>query len=388
MVRTGLRNLLDSPPLWMNDKRLGLLFNPASVLEDLEPAHLALDKVFSGMLKALFTPQHGFFAARQDNMVESDHRVDPHLNIPAYSLYSRSRRPAAEMFADIDVLLVDIQDAGTRVYTFMYTMAYCMEAARDAGITVCVLDRPNPIGGVAVEGNILKSDCASFVGEYPIPMRHGLTMGELARLFNTRFEIGCELEVIPMTGWSRSMYFEDTGLIWVQPSPNLPAVDSAVVYPGQVIWEGTNISEGRGTTRPFELFGAPFIDPDEVMEHIREEIPGALIRKCAFQPSFNKWAGEFCGGFQIHVTDRGVFKPYLASLRFLSAVANLYPGEFSWKEPPYEYELERRPIDLIIGDKEIRRALEQGQDPHELEEFWQDDLNRFLKASRPFHLYE
>ncbi|WP_028315882.1 exo-beta-N-acetylmuramidase NamZ family protein [Desulfatibacillum aliphaticivorans] len=388
LVNTGLDNLLESPPDWIKGKRLGLLLNPASVDRGLTGAQVVIDRRFPGQLTALFSPQHGFHAAKQDNMIESDHMKDPDLGVPIYSLYSETRIPTEEMFDGIDVLLIDIQDVGTRVYTFMYSMSYCMEVAKKTNKTTCIMDRPNPIGGEAVEGNILRGNCTSFVGRYPIPMRHGLTMAELARLFNDEFGIGCDLQVIPMTGWKRSMYYEETTLSWIPPSPNLPIVDSAVVYPGQVILEGTNVSEGRGTTRPFEVFGAPYIDPKEVMEVLRPKgVPGAILRPMAFEPLFNKWAGELCRGFQIHVTDRRTFQPYLTSLRLISALIKLYPDDFKWKQPPYEYEYERLPMDLILGDKEIREALENGASPFELEEAWQDELDAFIKTASKYHLY-
>lgn len=388
MIQTGLANLLSSPPKWIENKRLGLLLNPASVDENLNPAHLLINQQFPGKLKALFTPQHGFFAAKQDNMIESSHIRDLTLNIPAYSLYSETRRPLPEMFEDIDILLVDIQDVGTRVYTFMYTMSYCMELAKTTGKTICVLDRPNPIGGIETEGNILAGNCSSFVGRFPMPMRHGLTTGELARLFNDAYEIGCNLKIIPMSGWKRNMYYEDTGLYWVPPSPNLPIVDSVVVYPGQVIWEGTNVSEGRGATRPFEIFGAPFIEPDAILQDLgSKKIHGAILRATAFEPGFNKFTGKLCHGFHIHVTDRKKFRPYLTTLRLLSAVISRYPDDFSWSEPPYEYEHIRQPIDLIIGDKKIRKALEDNVDLQDMEASWQKDLKNFKKISSQFYLY-
>ncbi len=261
VVKTGLEVFLDTPPPSVKGQRLGLLCNPASVDRRLVHARQRIDRTFPGQLKALYAPQHGFYAEKQDNMIESADRLDPATGLPVFSLYGDTRVPTRSMMDPIDVMLVDLQDVGTRVYTFIYTLSYCMEAARQYGKKIIVLDRPNPVGGLRVEGNLLDPDCSSFVGRYPIPMRHGLTIGELALLFNTHFGIGCDLEVVSMQGWKREMIFSQTGLPWVAPSPNLPTPASAMVYPGQVIWEGTNISEGRGTTQPFELFGAPFIAP-------------------------------------------------------------------------------------------------------------------------------
>lgn len=321
-------------------------------------------------------------------MIESADMVDPVLGIPVYSLYGQTREPTARMFEHIDTLLIDLQDAGTRVYTFIYTMAYCMEAAKKWGKGIIVLDRPNPISGGSVEGNCLSPDVTSFVGRYPLPMRHGMTMGELARLFNDAYGIGCELSIIPMKGWNRAMYFEDTGLPWVPPSPNLPTPDSATVYPGQVLWEGTNVSEGRGTTQPFELFGAPFIDPARILKHIGPSaIPGATLRPAGFEPTSNKWQGTLCRGFQIHVSDRKTYHPYRTSLLLLSAILSLHGEAFSWKQPPYEYEFHRLPIDLILGDGHLRQRIEALERIDQIEASWQAATLEFQKLSKAFWLY-
>jgi uncharacterized protein YbbC (DUF1343 family) len=343
---------------------------------------------FPGALRALFSPQHGFFAEKQDNMVESSDMTDPVLGIPVFSLYGVTRIPSPDMFNDIDLLLVDLQDAGARVYTFISTLAYCMETARDCGKKVVVLDRPNPVGGEAVEGNLLDSACSSFVGRFPIPMRHGLTIAELARLFNTRFGIGCDLDVVPMTGWQRQMLFTDTGLPWVAPSPNLPTPAAAMVYPGQVLWEGTNVSEGRGTTQPFELFGAPFFKPARLAgEFCQPPMDGAVLRPVAFEPTSNKWQGRCCAGFQIHVTGPQRYAPYTATLRLLQAVIRHHPHEFAWRPPPYEYEVERLPIDLLIGDQSVRQRLENLEPIDHIEAAWRAPLEDFKTMSRECQLY-
>jgi uncharacterized protein YbbC (DUF1343 family) len=353
--------LLKRPPAALKNRRLGLLCNPASIDRRYRHARVGIQAAFPGRLRALYAPQHGFFAEKQDNMIESADRVDPLTGLPVFSLYAHTRIPTRRMLDPVDVLLVDLQDVGTRVYTFMYTLSYCMEAARRFGKKVLVLDRPNPIGGARIEGNLLTDDCRSFVGRYPLPMRHGLTIGELALLFNTRFGIGCDLEVIRMHAWRRKMLFNQTGLAWVAPSPNLPTPTSALVYPGQVIWEGTNISEGRGTTQPFELFGAPFIDPYRVMPDIdRSALAGAVLRPTEFEPTSNKWAGQRCRGFQLHVTDPAIYSPYRLSLNLYQTLFHRYPDDFAYQTPPYEYEHTRMPIDLIIGDKTLRSQIEAG----------------------------
>jgi len=288
----------------------------------------------------------------------------------------------------MDTLLVDLQDVGTRVYTFASTVSYCLEVARQTGKQVVILDRPNPIGGLQVEGNCLSEDCASFVGRYPIPMRHGMTMGELALFINSTFKIDSMLTVTPMKGWRRSMYYNDTGLAWIPPSPNLPTPVSAAVYPGQVIWEGTNVSEGRGTTQPFEIFGAPFFDTLNLLDFLNKyPIPGIFLRPFAFEPTSNKWQGVLCRGFQIHVVDPAVYKPYRTTLAMLRAVRYLYADQFKWKTPPYEYEYERLPIDLIIGDTKIRQRIEAIEEIEEIEKSWQPELNTFKEKSREFYLY-
>lgn len=387
-VRTGLEQLMDDPPAWLKGRRLGLLCNPASVDRRFRHARDLLDLRFPGALRTLFSPQHGFHAEKQDNMIESADMTDPVLGLPVFSLYGDTRVPRPEMFSGIDVLLVDLQDAGTRVYTFVYTLSYCMETARACGKPVLVLDRPNPVGGLAVEGNLLDPACRSFVGRFPIPMRHGLTIGELARLFNTRFGVGCELHVMPMAGWQRAMLFDDTGLPWIAPSPNLPTPAAAMVYPGQVLWEGTNVSEGRGTAQPFELFGAPFFDLSRMAPEFEQSpIDGTVLRPVVFEPTASKWRGRPCAGFQIHVTDPRRYAPYTATLRLLQAVMRLHPREFAWRPPPYEYEYEKLPIDLLIGDPSIRRRLE-GQEPIDaMAAAWRPAVEEFRAMSREHHLY-
>jgi uncharacterized protein YbbC (DUF1343 family) len=387
-VILGLEQLAASPPAGLRDQRIGLLCNSASVDRHLIHARQRTYDCFGPRLTTLFSPQHGLFAEKQDNMIESGHRRDPLLKIPVFSLYSHTRIPTPEMFADIDTLLIDIQDVGTRVYTFIYTMSYCLEVAAQLGKPVVVLDRPNPIGGRLVEGNCLDPAWRSFVGRYPLPMRHGLTMGELALMFNQEFGIGARLEVVPMAGWRREMGFAQTGLPWVAPSPNMPMPVSALVYPGQVLWEGTNVSEGRGTTQPFELFGAPYIDPQGILDFLGgQTLPGACLRPMEFEPTSNKWQGHACRGFQLHVTDPDQFRPYQCSLRLLQAILHNHPDAFQWKQPPYEYEFERLPIDLILGSDTVRKRLAAMEPVSDLESSWQADLAAYEQMRRRYFLY-
>lgn len=393
-VRTGVEKLLCEPPAIFQGKQLGLLANPASVAcpdgsGRFQPTRLLLHHRFPGQLRVLFSPQHGFFGEKQANMVPSADGVDPLLKIPVFSLYGKTRTPTEAMLEAIDVLIIDLQDVGTRVYTFMYTMALCLQKAAGLEKQVVVLDRPNPIGGNRIEGNCLKPHQASFVGMYPIPMRHGLTMAELAMLFNDHFGIGCELTVIPMEGWKRRMLFDETGLPWVPPSPNLPRPASALVYPGQVLWEGTNVSEGRGTTQPFELFGAPFLDTNRLIKHMSEKVlPGLHLRPLAFEPSADKWAAQLCHGFQLHVIDPQAYRPYSATLTLLQAAVALHPEAFEWARPPYEYEFEKLPFDIITGDPRIRQAIEQQDSLQDLEQSWEGELLQFVEICKPFLLYE
>ncbi|MCI5160129.1 MAG: DUF1343 domain-containing protein, partial [Candidatus Electrothrix sp. AUS1_2] len=282
----------------------------------------------------------------------------------------------------------DLQDVGTRVYTFIWTVVYCLQRAAETGKKVVILDRPNPVGGHIIEGNLLKPEFRSFVGLYEIPMRHGLTMGELALLCNREMGIHAELEVIKMQGWQRKMFFADTGFPWVFPSPNMPTPLTALVYPGQVIWEGTNISEGRGTTLPFELVGAPFLDPMQILEMLSFiDLPGCVLRPLVFEPTSGKWAGHPCAGFHIHVTAPHAFRSYRLSLALFQALFRLYPGEFAYKQPPYEYEYDLLPMDLILGDQKLRQALEEGTDIIELERSWQKELKDFNVLRQSVFLY-
>lgn len=387
-VASGLEIFLREPPAWVADARLGLLSHAPSVGPDLAGARELVARRFPGRLQILFSPQHGLLGEKQDNMIASADFADPVLGLPVVSLYGPRLTPPPEALAAVDVILVDLVDVGTRVYTFAATLAKVMEAAAPLGKKIVVLDRPNPISGAAVEGNVLRPGWASLVGPYPLPMRHGFSLGELARFYNVTQNINCDLTVIPAAGWRRGDYHDATGLPWVLPSPNLPTLEAAMVYPGQVLLEGANLSEGRGTTRPFELFGAPFLEPGRILDRLRTiDLPGVILRTACFEPTFHKWAGELCRGFQLHVTDRRTFKPYFTTLALLGVIRDLYPEQFAWRQPPYEYENERLPFDLLTGDDLIRRGLENGLTVPELEAAWQDDLNRFMEVRREFLLY-
>jgi uncharacterized protein YbbC (DUF1343 family) len=387
-VATGLEELILNPLKDLYGKRLGLLANPASIDHNFNHAVTCINDLFPGQFTALFSPQHGFYAEKQDNMIESSHFMEPRLNIPVYSLYNDTRIPTKKMFDQIDVLIIDIQDVGTRVYTFIYTVSYCLEVAAALGKKVVILDRPNPIGGTQVEGNMLLKDYTSFVGRFQVPMRHGMTIGEISQFFNRQFGIGCDLSVIPMKGWKRSMYWQDTGICWVAPSPNLPTPESCMVYPGQVIFEGTNISEGRGTTLPFEQFGAPFLDTEKIKSDAQKLIKGAHLRAVNFEPTSGKWQGQVCHGFQIHVTEKQKFNSYFASLVLMQLIIKHHPNDFKFKEPPYEYEYKRLPMDLILGSKELRKQLSNLEDLTQTCDQWTKELNDFKTLSGEYYLYD
>ena len=387
-VRVGIERLLDEDRSLLADARIALVSNPASIDGSLRHSAEILGEDPEIDLVALFGPQHGFRSDLQDNMIETPHAHDARRRVPIYSLYSDTREPTAEMLRDVDVLVIDLQDVGTRVYTYIYTMANCLRAAARHGVRVVVCDRPNPVGGAAVEGPLLRPEYASFVGQFPIPLRHGLTVGEIARLFNDEFALGAALDIVPLEGWRRRMYFDETRLPWVMPSPNLPTLDSAIVYPGAVLFEGTMLSEGRGTTRPFELIGAPWIDGDTLAAAMNARgLPGARFRAAFFEPTFQKHAKQTCGGCQLHVTDRDAFQPVRAAVELLDESRRQNPSAFAWRQPPYEYEHDKWPIDILYGSDRLRTAIEGGGDIATLIASWKDDEEAFSRTREKYLLY-
>ena len=387
-MKLGLETLLEAGPRLLRSARVGLICNQASVNHKLRHAADLLYEHPSIDLRALFGPQHGIRGDVQDNMIETEHTVDRETGLPIHSLYSDTREPTEGMLNDLDVLVFDMQDVGCRIYTFAYTMANCMVAARKFGKKVIVCDRPNPINGVGVSGNVLEPKHASFVGQFAIPTRHGMTLGELARMFNNHFELNCDLEIVKMDDWERSYWQDQTDAPWVMPSPNMPTLDSATVFPGTVHFEGTQLSEGRGTTRPFELVGAPYINPEEYARSLNDlDLPGVFFRSCIFRPTFQKHAGTSCGGVQIHVTDRHAFEPVITGLALVKIAYDLYTGEFRWKEPPYEYVYDRNPFDVIAGTSSIREAIEAGRSLEAMQAGWKDGLDSFRKLREAYLLY-
>lgn len=380
--------MLDDPLPFTGGERVGLICNPATVDHGFRHAADLFHKSPGINLTALFGPQHGIRGETQDNMIEWESFRDRRTGVMAYSLYGQVRRPSPEMLEDVDCLVFDVQDTGTRVYTFIYTMALAMQAARAEGKRFLVLDRPNPIGGIDVEGSLLEPGWESFVGMYPIPMRHAMTAGELARLFNEEYGIGCELTVVAMEGYDRSVWFDDTDAPWVLPSPNMPTLDTATVYPGAVFVEGTKVSEGRGTTRPFEINGAPYVDAADLAEHLNGlDLPGVGFRPHSFQPTFQKHAGVLCGGVQIHVLDRRIFRPVITGIALIKAIRDLYPEDFAWQDPPYEYVYDRCPFDVIAGTGKLRDQIESGASVQDIAAGWREDERAFDELRRRYLLY-
>jgi uncharacterized protein YbbC (DUF1343 family) len=385
-IALGSERLIASSVL--DGRRVGVVCNPASV--DHRFGHI-VDRLAAQprvTLAAIFGPQHGFRSDVQENMIETGHARDERRRVPVYSLYSETREPTADMLRGLDALVIDLQDVGTRIYTYIYTMANCLRAARRHGVKVIVCDRPNPLGGLGVEGPMLVPGFESFVGQYALPMRHGLTIGELARLFNDHFGIGADLEVFAMEGWRRDQYYDAAGLPWVLPSPNMPTLDTAIVYPGTVLFEGTNLSEGRGTTRPFELVGAPGIVAERFADAMnRLDLPGVRFRPAVFEPTFHKHVHVSCGGCQIHVLDRDRFRPVHTGVALLSALRGSDPDRFRWRDPPYEYEHVKLPIDILAGSSELRDQIESGTPPAEIARSWEAPVGAFNRLRERFLLY-
>ncbi len=389
----GLDQLINSSDLQKRfSGNIGYLCNSASVDRNLIFGMVHLKKIFGSRLKKVFSPQHGLFADVQDNMLESPHFRSKYFELDVFSLYSETRSPEYEWLVDLDHLVIDLQDVGTRVYTYIYTVALSMIACKKALTKVTILDRPNPIGGMEIEGNILDPNFSSFVGMYPIPMRHGLTIGEFALLANNHFGIECELEVIQLQNWRRDMYFDETGLPWVQPSPNLPGLRSTMVYPGMVILEGTNLSEGRGTVKPFEIFGQPGIEPFSLLNKLtsvfkENGLDGFVLRPLLFQPTFHKFQDQVCGGYQLHITDQNKFKPWQAALLITKVLRQNLEEEFSWNQPPFEYEYEKLPFDILNGTDKIRRWIEEDDSVDELLKLESEGLNKYLDIRDSVLLY-
>jgi uncharacterized protein YbbC (DUF1343 family) len=387
-IKLGIEELLSKRGDLLRGARVGLICNQASVDHELRHSADLCRAQDDFKLTALFGPQHGIRGEAQDNMIESPHTFDAETGLPVYSLYSETREPTEAMLEEIDAFVFDMQDVGCRIYTFVYTLANCMRAAQKYGKRVVVCDRPNPIGGEKVAGNILEPEYASFVGQFPLPTRHGMTVCELAKMFRERWGINCELELVLMDGWTRELWFDQTDAVWVLPSPNIPTLDSATVFPGTVHLEGTQMSEGRGTTKPFELIGAPYIDPAAFRRELDSlDLPGVHFRACSFQPTFQKHAGSACGGVQIHVTDREQFEPVITGVATVKVAHDLYRDQFLWKQPPYEYVYDKNPFDVIAGTASLREALQKGDSLNAIRDSWDANLMSFMSERSKYLLY-
>ncbi|WP_156784642.1 exo-beta-N-acetylmuramidase NamZ family protein [Thermosinus carboxydivorans] len=379
-VRLGVENIEHYMYLFQG-KRVGLITNHTGIDSNFRSTVDILNEKTN--LVALFAPEHGIRGNVPAGAAVGFY-TDERTGVTVYSLYGATKKPTPEMLANVDVLVFDIQDVGARFYTYIYTMAYAMQACSELGKTFVVLDRPNPVGGVQVEGKVLEPEFQSFIGLYPIPIRHGMTVGELAQLFNSEFGINCDLHVVKMTGWRRDMLYDETGLPWVMTSPNMPTVDTALVYSGIGIFGGTNISEGVGTTRPFELVGAPWLDAQELADRMNaQHLPGVIFRPAYFTPAFSKYKGQVCGGVQIHVVDRKAYKAVRTGLALLYTIIELSGDKFSFNAP---YREGSKPnIDLATGDDSLRLGR------YTLDEIiaaWDAEAEQFRQLAKPYLLYE
>jgi len=391
MVMTGLDVIQQDEFTSLQGKKVAVVCNQASINRNF---HHILDVMLPYHrrrfleIKAVFGPQHGLWGHTQDNMIEWEGSLDEQSGLKIFSLYGQYRKPIPEMLREVEVFLIDLPDVGSRYYTFIWTMALVIEACQENNIRVIVLDRPNPINGIQVEGTVLDPHYRSFVGLYPLPQRHGMTMGEIAVYLKDRFFSSVRLKVIRMKRWKRNYFFPQTQYPWVMPSPNMPFWETALVYPGMCLLEGTNLSEGRGTTRPFETFGAPWIDGRNLCRELNtQNLPGVFFRPVQFLPTFQKYQDQICEGAFIHVTDQELFRPVLTAVCLLQTISRIYPQQFSWKNPPYEYEYEKMPIDILVGNSWLRPMIEQQSSLQDIQQKMQEELEVFLPVSQQYLLY-
>lgn len=389
MVITGLESVLIDFPSELKGKNIGILCHASSITRSYEHISEIFFRRKDCRLTALFGPQHGIHGQTQDNMIEwqsQKHRV---FDIPLYSLYGNNRKPTPDMLEGIDIFMIDLQDVGARLYTYIWTVKLCMEACAEAGIPVWLLDRPNPVGRLPFDGPVLKKEFFTFVGGASIPLCHKMTIGEMATWLKEKYYPACELKVVRLRNWQRNSLFSDTGLPWVLPSPNIPTLQSAVVYPGTVLIEALNLSEGRGTTIPFELFGAPFIEPEKLKKNLDSRaIGGCVFRNHDYIPTFHKFKGELCYGMQIHITDITKFKPVETTLDIFEAILQTSrKGSLQFKQPPYEYEYKLMPFDILSGDSGMRETLLAGKDIRIEKQRWRSEIKVFEKEFREIALY-
>lgn len=380
MVKTGLELIMTDFPELLRGKRIGLLCHAPSITADFEHITDLFHQRKDCSLSAVFGPQHGIYGQTQDNMIEWQSMLHPVFRIPLFSLYGEHRKPTEEMLNEIDVLVIDLQDVGARLYTYIWTVKLCLEACTEKGIPVMLLDRPNPIGRIMPDGPVLKENYFTFVGGASVPLCHRMTIGELTLWVKEKYYPACDLHIIWMKNWRRSFMYSDTGLPWVLPSPNMPGEKTAVVYPGTVLIEALNLSEGRGTTIPFELFGAPFINAVKLKKNLLgRRIEGCAFRIHGFIPAFHKFAGQYCDGLQIHVTDTDKFRPVGTALEIFDAIIETSPGALTFNQPPYEYENDLVPFDILSGDSVMRETLLNRGNLKAEKDRWEYEISEFLK---------
>lgn len=390
MVKTGLEIIADELPEKLRGKRIGILCHAPSITRNYTHIIDLLSENKDCRVSAIFGPQHGIYGQTQDNMIEWEGGTQQGYGIPLFSLYGRNRKPTVEMLNEIDILLIDLQDVGARLYTYIWTVKLCMEACMESGIPVWILDRPNPIGKVPWDGPVLKEEYFTFVGGASIPLCHRMTIGEMALWLKGKYYNSCDLNVVWMEGWRRNSLFTETGLPWVLPSPNMPTLQTAIVYPGAVLIEGLNLSEGRGTTIPFELFGAPFINTERLLKRLEKRMPGGCsFRKHDFIPTFNKYRDINCHGLQIHVSDPEKYYPVSTALEILDAIIETSPPDsLKFNAPPYEYEEKLLPFDILSGDQGMRTTLLNRQDTRIEKERWKYEIEEFKKEFSRISMYD
>ncbi len=382
----GIDQVVNENFFLFRNKNLALLTNLSATDRKLRPTIYHFMNCNKFNLKFIFAPEHGLFSALQDQIYVKSHKQK---RIPVLSLYSKKLVPRLSILKEIDVLVVDLIDIGTRYYTFVWSTVLLLKQLAKLKKKTVILDRPNPLNGLTVQGPVLGKDFLSFVGLYPLSVRHGMTIGEICNMINIEENLDADLEVVKMKGWKRKFYFPDCGLKWTVPSPNMPSFETAIVYPGMCLLEGTNISEGRGTTRPFEIFGAPWIKEEELVEKLNKKtIKGAEFRPLKFIPTFHKYCGKICGGAQIYVNDLKIFDPVCVGLEIISTIKKLYPKKFTWRKPPYEFEKKKMPFDILIGNSWIRKGIEKGESVDSMKERWQNGLEAFKKMRLKYLFYE
>ncbi|MFZ0283323.1 MAG: DUF1343 domain-containing protein [Bacteroidales bacterium] len=389
MVQTGLDQIIRQFPLALKGKRIGILCHSPSITPDFQHIVDLFKANKECSLTAVFGPQHGLYGQTQDNMIEWGTNIHPVYKVPVYSLYGEHRKPTSEMLQGIDALLIDLQDVGARLYTYIWTTKLCIEACAGAGIPVWILDRPNPVGRLTFDGPVLKEEYFTFVGGAALPMCHRMTIGELAMWIREKYYPNCDLNVVWMKNWRRGSFYSETGLPWVIPSPNMPTPSTAIVYPGTVLVEALNLSEGRGTTIPFELFGAPFIDQEKLKKNLdARNIPGCAFRCHSFIPTFNKFSGQYCNGIQIHVTNPAAYNPVGTALEILDAIIETSPpGSLKFNLPPYEYEYNLMPFDILSGDSIMRTSLTNRIPVMYEKQRWQYEIEEFKREFRQISVY-